>query len=363
MSMPMRQKPSDDWNWVRVYYFEKCKDSLILDGVWPAVTTPCKCGHSGQAYFYRDWQGGPNVLAGIKRCCIGRTSQIVAALEEYVALHPSTIALAQAEQAHISESLRRHEMIQDTCTLRDNNSVVVDQHDPEGPFVKDPGVKKAYREYLSQSSLYCIRWLHRVRNEGHDRTEAALHLLVALIWLVDPARLRAHVSLMSHAIGLFNGVPEGGRFYHAFDAHYSSPSGAAIRRLVNKDVCLLKDGRDTLPDMSEFLSMLRLFLDDFFDSTLSGQYQPEPMGELINSSPAWRSWQMTVSLLYRTLNQLGITPLQRFLAGYMISRACTDIYGDDALDLRNLIQRSRSDAESLLTYFAPQIQRLEAREC
>lgn len=361
--MPIPQNHNDAWSWIRVYYFEDCKDRLILDGVWPAVTSPCLCARTGREYFYRDWRGGPNVLIGLQCCCRSRVERVASAIEDYVAHHPSTNSITLAKQARISESLKRYELNEDGGILRENNSIFVDPHDPEGPFVRDPLIKKAYREYLSRSSQFCVRWLQSIREEGGDRTEIALHLLVALVWLTDPIRLRSHVSLMSHAIGLFNGIPEGGRFYRSFQAHYASRSGSAIRKLTADDVANLVKGVDTLPGLNDFMSMLRVHLDDFFESTLSGRYRPEPISQLIDSSPAWRSWQMTISLLYRTLNQLGITPLQRFLASYMLSSACKDLYGDDAADLRDLIHRSRSDAESILTYFAPHLQGLEARGC
>jgi hypothetical protein len=60
---------------------------------------------------------------------------------------------------------------------------------------------------------------------------------------------------------------------------------------------------------------------------------------------------MTISLLYRTLNQLGLTPLQRFLACYMISRACEDIYGTKALELKEILNCGPEGAESIFTFF------------
>src|SRR5205809_1837625 len=35
------------WYWMRAYYFEKCKDDLILDAVWPAIES-CRTHEKAQ---------------------------------------------------------------------------------------------------------------------------------------------------------------------------------------------------------------------------------------------------------------------------------------------------------------------------
>ncbi|HLJ27924.1 MAG TPA: hypothetical protein VKY85_14535 [Candidatus Angelobacter sp.] len=341
----------DAWSWIRAFYFEPCKDSLILDGVWPAVTPTCGCSHVRRAYFQRDWVGGPNILVGLRPCCeVTRPSETASRIEQYVARNPSRSSLSATEHARIAESLIRHERNGQAGVLQPNNSVFVGQNEPEGPLVQHPPIKEAYRNYLCDSSMFCVDWLREIRVGALDRCDLAVHLMIALLWLTDRAYLRSHVSLMSHAIGFFS-IDRDGSIRRKFAGRYEGVAGDATRRVLLADVAALERDEAVVSGMVEFVALLRNCLTDFYSSTKSKRYQPEPMTGQLDASPAWRSWQITISLLYRTLNQLGLTPLERFLACYMISRACEDIYGAKALELKEILNRGPEGAESILTFF------------
>jgi hypothetical protein len=343
--------PPDAWSWIRAFYFEPCKDSLILDGVWPALTPPCGCSHVRRAYFQRDWVGGPNVLVGLRACCEQtQPAETASRIEQYLAGNPSRSNIAATEHARLAESLVRHERNGQAGDLRPNNSVFMEHTEPEGPLVQHPPIKEAYRNYLCDSSTFCVDWLQEIRTGALDRYDLAVRLMIALLWLTDPVYLRSHVSLMSHAIGFFS-IDRDGSIRHKFRAHYEGGPGNAIRSALLTEVTALERGNQVVPGMMGFVALLRNCLSDFYGSTKSKRYQPEPMIGHLDASPAWRSWQITISLLYRTLNQLGITPLERFLACYMISRACEDVYGVQALELKEIINRGPEGAESILTFF------------
>lgn len=343
--------PPGAWSWLRVFYFEPCKDSLILDGVWPAVTPPCGCSHVRRAYFQRDWVGGPNVLVGLRVCCeLTQPAETVLRIKQYLARNPSRSNIAVTEHARIAESLVRHERNGEAGVLRPNNSVFMEQHEPEGPLVQHPPIKDAYRNYLCDSSMFCVKWLQEIRAGALDRCDLAVHSMIALLWLTDPLYLRSHVSLMSHAIGFFS-IDRDGSIRRKFAEHYEGAPGEATRSMLRADVTALEKADEVVTGMTDFVALLRNCLTDFYNSTKSGRYQPEPMTGHLDASPAWRSWQITISLLYRTLNQLGLTPLERFLACYMLSRACEDVYGAQALELKEIVNRGPEGAESILTFF------------
>ena len=339
------------WSWIRAFYFEPCKDSFILEGVWPAVTPPCECNQVRRVYFQRDWVGGSNILVGHRACCkLTQPAQIASRIEQYLSQSPSQSDIAAPEYQRIAKSLVRHERNGRADVLQPNNSVIMEQNEPEGPLVQHPPIKEAYRNYLCDSSRLCINWLSEIRGNVLNRCDLAVHLMIALLWLTDPLYLRSHVSLMSHAIGFFS-IDHDGSIRSKFAQRYEGQQGAVIRSMLSADVTALTSGEQVVPKMSEFVLLLQNCLADFYTSTKSKRYQPEPMSQHLDSSPAWRSWQMTVSLLYRTLNQLGLTPLERFLACYLLSRACEDIFGASALELKEILNRGPQGAESILTFF------------
>lgn len=342
---------SATWSWIRAYCFEPCKDSLILDGIWPALTAPCECNRTRCAYFQRDWVGGPNILAGLRPCCeVTQSAATASRIEQYLVRNPSQTQLRAAEHEQIAQSLVRHERNGYTGQLRPNNSVWIEHNEPEGPLVHDPPIKEAYRNYLCDSSVFCIKCLQQIRAGTLDRSDLAVHLIIALLWLTDPVSLRSHVSLMSHAIGFFS-IDRDGSIRRKFCAHYEGAAGSAIRNVLAADVAALQRKDDVVPGMTGFVALLRNCLIDFYTSTKAKRYQPAPMVQHLDASPAWRSWQITISLLYRSLNQLGLTPLERFLGCYMISRACEDIYGTKALELKEVLNKGPEGAESILTFF------------
>lgn len=341
----------NSWRWVRTFYYEPCKDSLILDGVWPAINLGCACGLPRQAYFQRDWVGGPNVLAGFRPCCEGtQSTEAISRIEKYLAQNPSQSGIEASGHRRLTESLVRHERKGEVGELRPNNSVLLEQNEPEGSLVRHPPIKEAYRNYLCHSSAFCVDWLREIRAGTLDRGTLAVHLVTALLWLTDPVALRSHVSLMSHAIGFFS-IDRDESIRRKFAAHYQGIQGEMTRRMLQADVAALQRGDQAVPGMAAFVALLRDCLSDFYLSIKSGRYQPEPLTAHLDASSAWRSWQITISLLYRTLNQLGLTPLERFLACYMLSRACEDVYGVSALHLKEIVNRGPKGAESILTFF------------
>jgi hypothetical protein len=339
------------WRWIRTFYYEPCKDNLILDGVWPAVNLGCRCGLSRDAYFQRDWVGGPNILAGFRMCCEGtQATEAISRIEKYLAQNPSHSSIEASVHGHITDSLARYERKGQTGDLRPNNSVLLEQNEPEGPLVQHPPIKETYRNYLCHSSVSCVDWLREIRSGTLDRGSLAVHLVIALLWLTDPVALRSHVSLMSHAIGFFS-IDRDESIRRKFATHYEGAQGEMTRRMLQADVAALQRGDQAVSGMTAFVGLLRDCLTDFYFSIKSGRYQPEPMTAHLDASPEWRSWQITISLLYRTLNQLGLTPLERFLACYMLSRACEDVYGVSALHLKEIVNRGPEGAESILTFF------------
>jgi hypothetical protein len=140
-----------------------------------------------------------------------------------------------------------------------------------------------------------------------------------------------------------------------------------VRKLLKDTVDSLTDETNPLPRMDEFVSLVRNALRDLFEGLSHSRYQVAEAAELaklslqshsnartielLDRSPALRAWQITISLVYQTLNQLGMQSYQRFLACYLISRAAEDVYGESATRVARELHAS-GDPSSMFSCFA-----------
>jgi hypothetical protein len=361
-----------EWSWMRVYYFEACKDTLILDGVWPAVKDVCKHPGTSRAYFQRDWVGGPNILVGLG-AADSRTllSRVAVPVLNYLKAHPSQGVVSDRQLRDLSRSLANWEGRQpDTeVNLRPNNHVQIETQEPYSLLLRQDALKGAVRRFLSQSSAFAVEWLEGVRTGLWQRQHIALHIMIGAAWVADRNKLRSHLSFRSHAAGFLRVSDRSGQLGRLFASRYSGADGGAIRTFLEKAVEAMERGADSVAGMGGFLTLLRYTMSDLYQGLQQNRYQPAPASEvagqssqsegirrgveLLDASPALRAWQIMISLVYQTLNQLGMQPLQRFLACYLISRAAEDVYGYSADRISEDLYRT-GDHNAVFSFFADQ---------
>jgi Lantibiotic biosynthesis dehydratase C-term len=360
-----------NWSWLRVYYFAECKDDLILDGVWPAVQVAGLDESECQAYFQRDWLGGPNILLGLR----GTSSQphvlrVAEQIRDYVRARPSAGQLSASQLAQAAESLGRWEGKPNgaSVALQPNNSVLIESSEPYSLFLRQDLLKEAVREFLSRSSEFTVDWLRSIRAGAWQRQYIALQLMIALAWIADPKKLRSHYSFSSHAAGFLRASDSHGRVKNSFSERYQGRDGETVRNVLRTSVDALESGNSSIPRLDAFVALLSHTLSDFCHGLREKRYQPSPakefvgaalqdpkafrrMTEILDHNPAWRAWQITISLLYQTLNQLGIKPIERFLACYLLSRAAEDVYGESVESIAEEIDRSGEHA-AIFSFFS-----------
>ena len=367
----MSEARNQEWSWLRVYYFEECKDDLILDGVWPAVQAASLGESESQAYFQRDWLGGPNVLVGLRHACSHSTELRVAEqVREYLKAHPSNRQFSGRHLSQLTQSLARWEGKPGatSVSLQPNNGVLVENKEPFSLFLKQDRLKEAVREFLSVSSELAVCWLRLIREGAQQRQYIALQLMIALAWLADPKRLRSHLSFSSHAEGFLHVGDANGRLRHAFSDRYEGQQGETMRRILKTSVEALQSENGPVPHMKDFVALLRHTLSDLYQGLREQRYQAAPatefggaafhdpaafnrMVEIMDHSPAWRAWQITISLLYQMLNQLGIKPFERFLACYLLSRSAADVYGEPVERIMKELERG-GEHTVIFSFFA-----------
>jgi hypothetical protein len=365
--MPMNAE-SRQWRWVRLYYRQPCKDALILGGVWPALTRLAMPDGSFPWYFERSSVGGPNVLLGIRTDAAdsGVIDSCIAQMRSYVARHPSMAEASDSRLLALSDALATYEARpQAPAHLHPDNYVLEDCAEPSSLLLDGGGLQEATRTFKRQSTALVLNWLNLIAKGAWTRQSVALQCLIGVAWLVSPSRLRAHVSYRSHVEGLFRNLECGEALRASFARHYERGNGESMQRLITDSVRAFHENQAELPQMSEYIALLRETMADMYDGLKSGRYKALPMhaieerisdwmaskasdGEepaprfgplspFLDSRPGLRTWQISINLVYALLNQLGVSPMERFVACYSLTRAIEDLYGETADDVNRML--------------------------
>ncbi len=366
------------WHWIRIYYFEECKDDLILDGVRPGIEQVLSANPGAKAYFERDWIGGPNILVGFRRAGDQSTLSVTAGVQfmrDYIERHPSSTVITDDDFAHRIRNLAALEgrRPQDLARgLMSNNTVLVDCEEPFSPLIKPGALQEAIREFRCRTTPLVMNWLALVREGAWQRQHVALQTMIALAWLADPHRLRSHASFASHASGLLRFMGSDGKLKQAFEDSYRGSEGEAMRSYLVAAVDALREGKSPLPGMSDYLALLRETMTDLFAGLQTGRYEPPPLeqvdksrrrevtvvdaqiiqklNQLMGTSTILQTWRLVINLVYRILNQMGISALERYLACYLIARAAEDVYGQSTDNIAKELAHT-GDANEMITFF------------
>jgi hypothetical protein len=359
----------NEWFWLRVYYFEACKDDLILDAVWPAVLLTKSSG-----FFRRTWSGGPNVLVGLKQCDSAQAAEGVKLIDDYLRLAPSTTELNQSDYQRSMQMAASWEAKSSQADLQPNNTVLVDCEEPEAPLLGTGELKQEVYNFLCQSSPMVTEWLSAVRNGESSKQQIAFEAMIGLAWISDPDTLHGAISYGSHAGGFLRGADPNKKIARIFQSRYAAADGEVTRKLLRTTVERLRGNQDGLsPAMGKFLDLLRTTLSNVHEGLIQGRLRPKSVRELLadqtfgtermppeihrklvhrlDESPALKAWQITINLLYLALNQLGIAPLDRFFMCYILFRAAEDEYGRSGEQIA-LRLADTGDSREMLPFFS-----------
>jgi hypothetical protein len=366
------------WYWLRVYYFEDCKDRLIQEALWPGVQQILSENPGAQAYFERDWIGGPNVVAGVK-CAPGNgallTVRGVRFIQDYLMRHPSSTIITLAEFERRIKKLRvlEHRNPADIERgLLPNNTVVDGCEEPFSPLLSPGPLKEQVREFLCQSSSLVVSWLALVRECVWQKQHIALQVMIGLAWLANPQTLRSHASYVSHAGGFSRFLSSDGQLLRSFSNCYEGSAGQAMRRYLSAAVDALQQERSLLPGMNDYLALLREVMIDLYDGLAGGRYAAPPLkqidrsrvnrasgptaqisrrlNELMGTNIILQTWRLTINLVYRMLNQLGLSAYERCWACYLVSRAAEDVFRQPADTIAQELAHT-GDANQMITFF------------
>lgn len=364
-----------DWCWLRAYYFEDCKDDLILNAVWPAVLEIKAADRQVMAYFERDWIGGPNILLGFNRSYSDLVEPLTVGtrrIRDYIDKHPSRTEISSDEFKRRTQRLAILEARDPgdvASAIQPNNTVLTDCKEPFSPLLSPGALRQSVREFLCSSSSIVVGWLELVRAGTWQRSQIGLQAMIGLAWLANPENLRSAISFRSHANGFLRFMDSTRRLGEVFSQCYTEREGEAMRRLLTESVDSLQRGAHPLPGMDRYLQLLQSTLRDMYDGIRSGRYAALPviqfappeqanpqaeinarLREIMKSDVTLQAWRITINLLYLMLNQLGLPASERYLACYLVSRAAEDVYGERVASISEELARS-GDSSRVITFF------------
>jgi hypothetical protein len=371
------RRTRDRWRWLRAYYFEPCKDDLILDAIWPAMRIMTEGQVPARAFYQRDWVRGPNVLIGLHRSRTHAHAIDAGAdlLRAYLRTHPSRTALTpgefEAQMAPVAKRELRPHLAH--AALQANNCVVIDGPAPVVPLLRDATLIAEERRFLCRSASLVVPWLASIRKGVDDRGVIARQILIALAWVASPDRLTASASFYAHAYGFLRHADPSGRLARQFEDRADGEEGETTKRLLRMLRAAPDSSTGRPAGLDAFITLARETLVRVHRALERRAITPLPIEELeptftfspnvetaatqrrliglMNESSALRAWQITVNLTYLLLNQLGLRPLQRFLACYLVSRAAADLCGADGARIGIELART-GDATRMLPFFA-----------
>jgi hypothetical protein len=374
----MTETNDQDWRWLRVYYFERSKDPLILDAIWPLLERIARGRSEAMGFFQRDWVGGPNVIVGMKQASPDMQPYLDAAaavLRDYLRVHPSTTTLDRREFQTQMKSVALRELRPGLADadVQPNNTVLSDCGEPIAPLLRDQSLKDEERSFLSRSTPIVVRWLRLVQDGISDRGLIAMRALITAAWVASPERLTAAASFYAHAQGFLRHADPQRRLSAQFATRYEDGGGETVRRVAGVTLDALRSSREPVPGLLDFAELVRNTLVRLRGALEARAFTPYSFEELaptitfsanprtaeaqrrlfvlLNESPILRAWQITVNLVYLALNQLGVKPLQRFLACYLVARAMEDMFGLHAEELGHEVAYT-GDVELMVPFFA-----------
>jgi hypothetical protein len=351
------------WTVAYVYYHDDGGNPLLLECLAPAARLIVLGGLARGWYFRRHWLRGPHVRLHLQVDDPGRLRAVESALRgavaEFVARRPSRGRPTEAELRPAHELLANLELCEGPLLpLEPDNSVRF------GPDMVDPdayggpeGLEVA-RRFLCGSSRLVLDWLASRRDDPSGLAGDVLDLLVLLArYLRDAEGIpSSYLSYRSHSEAFLNAFDRDGRLRAAFDQRYRAQA-PAVRAVA---AAYLRSGPIlTTRATAGWLELLNVVYPDILRGADSGAISPpedfdrrttaigrgriygsgRPISQFHQAaagsrlavdyarSSGYRARRVLVSLVYHGLLQLGLSPVQKYLACHMVANAIDELTG------------------------------------
>jgi hypothetical protein len=339
------------------YYHDPIKAPLVRDGALPALAAATSAFPDVTGHLERHWLHGPHLRVRLSGPSADTAALLVASLlRSYVAAHPSTVELTDAEQlAHASSAAVAELLLPPFTPLYPNNSVRVEPTSVERLRDLVPDAYIALRFEGLRLGLSALRESFSIPRAELALTAMAVHASRY------PAGLQyGYHSFLSHVEEFLLACDPSGTVRASLDAVWTANAGAACA-LVSR----VAWGHPTTTVEAAWQTWtiaMRLAAEASYDA---GLLEPGPnprhgsraheIGDpatirrhnasertefseyhtalwSVDLSQPEIERNMTVyrcgtNVLYQLLAILDVTPMERYAAGYVLARAAQEILG------------------------------------
>lgn len=351
------------WRTFKVFYFDPDKDSLLLDGIVPAVKALQQSDIISSYYCQRHWLHGPHLRVNVHftspSAQVSGGALLKTDVQRYLSAYPSTTELHEDQYLKRYTAIAAMEIVDEPLMpLSSNNSCQWGDHQMRTVMYGTAPGAKLCRLFLTDAQPLINQLLERSRSQPNKKLFSMARLMMAFAASFDNIT-EAALSFRSHAEGYFYSVPNSEVLRQRFDAAYQTHASGLQSVLegiltgnekdtpVKEWAELLKhyqtvmfkaiqDGILRLPTRDEFAALkARLPQTTKSALKLEPRISPyhisvlDPNSELSRKlrQPETQVRALLVNLMYSKLTLVGIRPLERMFLCDLVGRAFEDKFG------------------------------------
>ncbi|MEV6238456.1 hypothetical protein [Lentzea sp. NPDC051838] len=339
------------------YYHDPIKAPLVRDGALPSLAAALSAFPDVIGHVERHWLHGPHIRVRLSGPSADTAALLVASLlRSYVAAHPSTVELSEAEQlAHASSAAAAELLLPPFTPLYPNNSVRIE------PTCVDRLRDLVPDAYIDLRFTGLRLGLPALRESfSIPRAELALTAMAVHASRYPAGLQYGYHSFLSHVEEFLLACDPTGTVRSTLDSVWSANASSA-RSLVSR-VAWGHPTTSVEATWQTWTISMRLAAESSYDTGLLEQGRNPRHGTraheigdptvISRHDPASRTafseyhqalWSVDLSqpeiernmtvyrcgtnVLYQLLAILDITPMERYCAGYLLARAAQDILG------------------------------------
>ncbi|GGA66210.1 lantibiotic dehydratase C-terminal domain-containing protein [Ornithinibacillus halotolerans] len=371
-------EPNNNWGVLKIYYYDKNKYPLLIDGVFPIMKEFKLENSINNFYFEPHWEHGPHIRLFVevstKRLKEDIVGLVKKKLDTYLMANPSRGNLDEELYKQIHSSLAWWELSTvEEMDLQPNNSVIVSSEQPSTMLWGGELGVKMVQKYLSKNNEFLFTCLKQIRDNEIEKFGVVLKLMYIHAWLMDPSLKYSHLSFRSHAEAFFMSTEEPSKYRKLFQDKFLKQKNTSqviiqtieeeinsglvpdlFQKFINvyeeiyhEVLSYIKNGEisslsnDKMNELSEEirkekgLDWVEIASSNEFHSTLLSNNWKNFMDNNIE----FMANRFMINLLYTVFVQIGITPLERYLLCWYFSQVIEENYQIDSIALVKNLQK------------------------
>jgi hypothetical protein len=335
------------WILVRIYYYAEQKEALLLNCVRPLLEELQQQGLVDQGYFVRYWYRGPHIrlyLRTTQEHLDALKTAVTAATDDYFSRHPSQRILREEDIRATHERLAEVEKVKGPLfPLQPDNSITFEDPGFDAAIYGGETGLKLANLFYARSTPIVFRLLELVEQDRSVLLPQVFNWMLITVAHLGGGLRMSYISYRSHSEGFLHGFDGKGRirerFEHLYD-HYSTQWHQNVEHYLNPSYIPVHELDGAWNDMLEaYLPYLRhaiteqqllLEIPNMTSSNVSAFHRETlqlPWISAFVSSHHYTIRRLLLNLLYETMLQVGIRPVEKMFLCYSVARSVEEVTG------------------------------------